>query len=230
MIKDYGTEAFTGRARAYVMARPGYPDEAIEYIRGLAPVDAVFADVGAGTGKLTELIAGYGYEIFAVEPNADMREQLAITLAPFSNARIVDGLAEATTLADHSVDVITCAQTLNRVDIDAFRIECQRISKLEPIVVSLYNYNPDEMESVLRYEKSTGAFYRNPVVKEFSNPIFLTRDKWILYFSSMEGVPRKGDLGYEKHIAEINEIFDRDNVGGVLCLNLVTKVYSEKLS
>ena len=48
------TEAFTGRAQAYMKARPSYPDEAMEYIYGLAPMGAVFADIGAGTGKFTK--------------------------------------------------------------------------------------------------------------------------------------------------------------------------------
>ena len=120
-------EAFTGRAQAYVKARPGYPDEAIEYISTLVPPNAVFADIGAGTGIFTELIAKYGYEVFAVEPNADMREQLAITLAPFPKTHIAYGTAETTTLADDSVDVITNAQALNRFDLDLFRAECLRL-------------------------------------------------------------------------------------------------------
>ena len=90
------TEAFTGRAKAYAEVRPGYPNEAIEYIYNLAPKKAIFADVGAGTGKFTELLARYGNEIFAVEPNEDMREQLAITLSLCPNAKIVDGTAENT--------------------------------------------------------------------------------------------------------------------------------------
>jgi len=34
-------EAFTGRAQAYVKAHPGYPDEAIEYIRKIVPPENV---------------------------------------------------------------------------------------------------------------------------------------------------------------------------------------------
>ena len=65
-------EAFTGRAEAYVQVCPSYPDEAMEYIRKLVPPGAVFADVGAGTGIFAALLARYGGEVFAVEPNSDM--------------------------------------------------------------------------------------------------------------------------------------------------------------
>ena len=203
---------------------------AINYIRTLVLLNAVFADIGAGTGIFTELIAKYGYEVFAVEPNADMREQLAITLAPFPKTHIADGTAEATTLDDNSVDVITNAQALNRFDLDLFRAECLRIGKPNPIVISLYNDDEvkGEYKGSPRYKKSTGAFYRNPVVREFPNPVYFTREKWLLYYLSMEGVPQESDAGYEVYTAELNEAFNRDNVDGVLCLKQITVVYSER--
>ena len=224
-------EAFTGRAEAYVEARPSYPDEAIDYIRKLVPPGAIFADVGAGTGIFTALLARYGFEIFAVEPNKDMREQLALTLASFTKAKIVGGTAEATTLADHSVDVITNAQALNRFDLNIFRTECLRIGKPNPIVITLYNDNEikGDYEGSPRYKKSTGAFYHNPATRIFPNPLFFTRDKWLLYYLSQEGVPQKGDGGYDAYAAELNEKFDRDSIDGVLRLNQVTVVYSEVL-
>jgi len=220
------TEAFTGRAQAYVKARPGYPVEAMEYIHKLAPTNAVFADIGAGTGKFTELLAPYGNKLFAVEPNADMREQLEITLAPFPNTKIFDGTAEATKLPDNSVDVIINAQALRKFDLDMFRAECIRIGKYNPIVITIFN-GGDKVSA--GYEKATGILYRNPDVYKFPNPQYFTRDKWLLYYASMEGVPLKGDAEYEVYTAELNEKFDRDNVDGVLCLNEVTYVYNERI-
>jgi ubiquinone/menaquinone biosynthesis C-methylase UbiE len=222
-------EAFTGRAEAYVQARPGYPDEAMEYIRKLVPPGAEFADIGAGTAIFTALLARYGCEVFAVEPNSDMREQLVIMLASFPKSKIVDGTAEATTLANHCVDVITNAQALNRFDLDKFRAECFRIGKPNPIVITVYNDDEikDDYIGSPRYKKSTGAFYRNPAMRIFPNPLFFTRDKWLLYYLSMEGVPQKGDAGYDAYTAELNERFDRDNIDGVLRLNQVSVVYSE---
>ena len=51
------TELFTGKAEAYAKARPGYPDAAMDYICTLVPPKAMLADIGAGTGKFTILLA-----------------------------------------------------------------------------------------------------------------------------------------------------------------------------
>jgi len=224
------TEAFTGKAQAYTNARPGYPDEAIEYICSLVKPDAVFADVGAGTGKFTSLIAQRGYEIFAVEPNADMREQLAITLAPFPNAKIVNGTAETTTIPSNSVDVITCAQAIGWFDLDAFRNECCRVGKREIIVVSLYNESPGDnhvpASHRLTSKQATDIFFNNPIVREFPNPIFYTRERWIQHNASISDNPQSSDDSYDIHTAKMNEIFDRDSVDGLLRIDLITKVYS----
>lgn len=48
---------FTNRAEAYAKGCPGYTDEAVDKIIEFAPEGAVFADIGAGTGKLTKKLA-----------------------------------------------------------------------------------------------------------------------------------------------------------------------------
>jgi len=222
-------EAFTGRAQAYTKSRPSYPVEAINYICKIMPQNAIIADIGAGTGKFTELLARHNYELYAIEPNADMREQLTITLAAFPNAKIINATAETTTLANQSIDVITCAQALNRVDINRFHAECCRIGRANPLVISLYNYEQGKTHSVLRYDKSTNAFYQNPSMREFPNPIYYTRDRWLQYHLSMEGVPQESDAEHEAYFAELNEIFNHGNENGVLRLDFVTIVYAEQI-
>jgi len=221
------TEQFTGRAQAYVKARPGYPDEAMEYIYKLAPMNAVFADIGAGTGKFTELLARYGNKIFAVEPNADMREQLTFTLVSFPNTKIYDGTGEATKIPDKSVDVIISAQALSKFDVEAYKAECLRIGKTDPIVVTLFNYE----QGFGNYEKPLKVLYKNPTVFDFPNPVYFTRDKWLLYHASMADVPMtESDVHYKEYTAELNEVFDRKSIDGILRHDLITKVYSERIT
>jgi len=222
------TEIFTGKAEAYSKARPGYPDAAMEYIRELVQPQAVIADIGAGTGKFTVSLARYGYDIFAVEPNADMRGELVTALTPFPNVKVVDGSAEATTLPDHSVDIITCAQALHWFDPEAFRAECRRIGKPDVLVIAIYNNTPGG-SSIAYSKQSTDVFFRNPDVREFPNPMYYTRESWLAYMTSHSHDPLPSDPGYDKHIAEVNAIFDSENVDGLICREVVTKVYSERI-
>jgi len=222
------TELFTGKAQAYAKARPGYPAAALDYIKSLVPPNAVFADIGAGTGKFAELLAKSGHAVYAVEPNADMREQLAIALGPYKNATIVNASAEATALPEGSIDAITCAQALHWFAPDAFRAECRRIGKPGVMVVAIYNDTPGG-SSVKHSALSTEVFFANPAVREFPNPILYTRENWRQYMASHSRDPLPSDPGYAAHIAEVNAIFDRESVGGFLRRNVVTKVYSEAI-
>lgn len=222
------TELFTGKAEAYAKARPGYPEEALNYIASLVSSGAVIADVGAGTGKFTEQLAQHGYKIFAVEPNADMREQLAVALQPFPNANVIDGTAEATKLTDKCVDVITCAQALHWFEPDAFRAECKRIGKPDALVIAIYNNTPGG-SSISHSKLSTDVFFTNPTVREFPNPTFYSRESWIAYMTSHSKDPLPTDPEYTAHISEVNAIFDRENVDGFLRRDVITKVFSERV-
>jgi SAM-dependent methyltransferase len=221
------TELFTGKAQAYANARPGYPDAALDYIKSLVPAHAVFADIGAGTGKFTELLAREGFEVYAVEPNSDMRKQLADTMATSPNVKIIDGTAEATTLPDHSVDVITCAQSLHWFDPDSFRLECRRIGKDNVLVIAVYNDTPSNSDFHGTVKLSTDVFYTNPSVKEFPNPIFYTRESWLQFMHTHSHSPLPDDPQYAAYMDEANAIFDRENVDGLLKRDVVTKVYWE---
>ena len=221
------TELFSGKAEVYANARPSYPPEAIDYIRNLVSPSAIFADIGAGTGKFTELIAKHGHNIFAVEPNTDMLKQLAVTLSSYSNAKVIAGPAENTTLPNNSIDIIICAQALHWFDINAFRQECNRIGKTDCIVVAVYNVNPAG-SSAIHSQNAPKAFFQNPTVREFPNPQFYTREQWINYMSTHSTSPLQSDARYDTHISEVNAIFDDRSVNGTLCNHVITKVFSER--
>lgn len=226
------TECFTGKAQAYAQARPGYPDEAIEFIRGLIKPDAVIADIGAGTGIFTLLLAQHGYRLYAVEPNADMREQLHFTLQSFPNATIVDGSAEATTLPDKSVDIVICAQALGWFDLNAFRSECRRIGKSNAIVISIHNEIPEENhipENRLTNKKAAESYFNNPIAHEYKNPINYYWDRWFQYNASISDNPQPADTDYNVYIAELRADFEQKSVDGQICLDMVTAVYYERI-
>src|SRR5579871_5753728 len=101
------TTRFSSRVDNYVRYRPGYPPEIVDLLRvecGLTKASAI-ADIGSGTGKLSELLLKTGCLVFGVEPNKEMREAGERLNVP--NFTSVDGTAEATTLPTKSVDFIT---------------------------------------------------------------------------------------------------------------------------
>src|SRR5207244_13391706 len=91
------TERFTGRVDNYARYRPSYPAAAIDLLEascGLSPA-AVVADVGSGTGILTELLLARGARVLAVEPNRGMRDAAEARLGGQARFVSVHGTAEA---------------------------------------------------------------------------------------------------------------------------------------
>ena len=68
-------ERFSSRTEAYVTYRPGYPEEIVGYLEKKISLckNKVIADIGSGTGKLSQLFMRNGYKVYAVEPNREMR-------------------------------------------------------------------------------------------------------------------------------------------------------------
>jgi len=221
-------EKFTGKAEAYAKARPTYAAEAIDHICSLVKPDAVFADIGAGTGKFTFQIAQRGYKVFAVEPNSDMRSQLNHSVESGKNVTVVSASAEFTTLDDQSVDVITCAQALHWIDPVAFRKECVRIGKRDCLVIALYNSSRSGDHDDHRKD-AVNKFFSKPQIITFSNPVSYNREGWLAYMNSHSHSPLPSDLSYELHIEAMNEIFDREQVGGLISRDIVTTLYVERI-
>ncbi|MDR3313699.1 MAG: class I SAM-dependent methyltransferase [Oscillospiraceae bacterium] len=177
------TERFTGKAAAYDRSRPDYPAGALECIRqqcGLAPGAAV-ADIGAGTGKLTRMLLAQGYNVVAVEPNAAMRTAATEQLGDSPALRLVAAAAEATTLADHSVDAITVAQAFHWFDHAACQTEFARILKPGGKAALLWN-SRDKDQPLPRKHGELMEKYRVREAVNIANPHAL----YATFFQSYE--------------------------------------------
>ncbi len=118
-------QRFSNRVADYIRYRPGYPSAIHEVLRaecGLRP-GHVIADIGSGTGFLSELFLKKGNRVFGVEPNEAMRQAGEEYLASFDGFTSVNGSAEATTLDDASVDFVTAGQAFHWFDQNAARRE-----------------------------------------------------------------------------------------------------------
>jgi ubiquinone/menaquinone biosynthesis C-methylase UbiE len=135
------TERFSTRVEHYVRSRPRYP-AALSTILGEAcglTSGSVVADIGSGTGILTELFLQNGNQVFAVEPNARMRHAGERLLNGDARFHSVPGRAEATTLPDRSVDIVAAGQAFHWFDRGLARAEFVRILKPGGWVVLIWN-------------------------------------------------------------------------------------------
>ncbi len=135
------TERFTDRVANYIRYRPDYPPEIMDYLRqktGL-PAGAPVADIGSGTGIFTRHLLGAGYDVYAVEPNSAMREAASELMKDYPNHHAVSGTATQTTLPDHSVALIVCAQAFHWFNNVETKTEFQRILKPGGTVALIWN-------------------------------------------------------------------------------------------
>ncbi len=132
---------FTGKAAIYSKYRPNYPEEYIDYLisfNKLTPNSRI-ADIGAGTGILTEQLVARGFKVWAVEPNFDMRTLAEKSLKSHPNFTSLPGTAEETNIENASMDLITVGQAFHWFVKDKFKRECQRILKANSNVAVVWN-------------------------------------------------------------------------------------------
>jgi len=104
--------SFDAAAPVYARARPGYPEQALDWLLPAHARDVL--DLGAGTGKLTAQLVARGLTVTAVEPSDRMRAELEAGLGEGVTA--LSGRAEHIPLPDGSVDVVLVAQAWHWVD------------------------------------------------------------------------------------------------------------------
>jgi SAM-dependent methyltransferase len=132
-------------AAAYAEHRPGYPAAAVRWC--VAPVGRDIGslrvlDLGAGTGKLTALLAGLGAEVTAVEPDPAMLEELRRGLP---SVRALAGSAERIPLPDASVDAVLCGQSMHWFDMSTAVPEIARVLAPGGTLAGLWNSDDDRV-------------------------------------------------------------------------------------
>jgi ubiquinone/menaquinone biosynthesis C-methylase UbiE len=156
--------SFARVADAYERARPGYPLAAVRWLAGEPPRDVV--DLGAGTGKLTRSLAALGHRVVAVEPLAEMLEQLRVALP---GIRAVRGTAESVPLPDGSTDVVTCAQAFHWFDHEAALVEIARVLRHGGRIALVWNVRDERVPWVS--ELSDAMVGRTGVDRGAAEPI-----------------------------------------------------------
>ncbi|MEM9917641.1 MAG: class I SAM-dependent methyltransferase [Bacteroidota bacterium] len=136
----------------YIRYRPGYPKAILELMAEEMGLEesAVIADIGSGTGKLTQLFLDEDHLVYGVEPNREMRRAAEDLLVEYDNFSSVSGSAEQTTLDNQSVDFVVAGQAYHWFEAAAFRKECLRLLPTEGWAVIVWNDREDEHSEFMK--------------------------------------------------------------------------------
>lgn len=132
---------FTAQVQNYLRYRPRYPSALVELLQRDCHLtqNHVIADIGSGTGFLTELFLKNGNPVFGIEPNPDMRAGGDHYLHMYPHFTSLAASAEMTGLADQSVDFVTVGQAFHWFPLEATKREFIRILAPHGWVVLVWN-------------------------------------------------------------------------------------------
>lgn len=243
---DY-TNRFSGKGEIYAKARPRYAAGLFDYLKNTmgVPAGSIFADVGSGTGIFAEQLLDCGYRVFAVEPNADMREKAEEKLSQNRNFVSVVGSDGNMNLPDKSVDYVTAAQAFHWFDAEAFRRECRRVLKPGGKVILIYNardmkadgikalanlhsrYDPEfhGFSNGMSHEKCVNFFPGTCDVFLADNTQMYDRQGYVNSVLSSSYSLKEDDARYAKYLKDIGKIFDTFSVDGLIAVPTETVAY-----
>ena len=149
------TSRFSDRVENYLKYRPSYPRALVDHLQNVSILDRgnVIADVGSGTGKLSEVFLERGFPIIGVEPNREMREAAELILSDCPKFESVEGTAETTGLPRQAIDLLICGQAFHWFNLPQTKVEWQRILAPDAWVALIWNERDTDSAFLADYEK-----------------------------------------------------------------------------
>ncbi|MFX0026475.1 MAG: class I SAM-dependent methyltransferase [Candidatus Hermodarchaeota archaeon] len=235
---------FSSRVENYIKYRPNYPPEIVKYLKEIDILkdNSIIADIGSGTGILSEVFLQNGNIVYGIEPNADMRKAAEKLLETYYNFISIDGSAEDTKLKVKSIDIITVGQAFHWFDIKQTQKEFKRILKQEGYVVLIWNnrkksgngFSSEYEKFILKYGKD----YKFTRKDEADINKFFKYEKEVFYnyqdfdFEGLKGrllsasyIPLEDNPEYEDMIKELENIFNKYQHDGLIRLEYDTELY-----
>ena len=245
---------FSTRVDNYAKYRPGYPREILSFLEfecGLAR-SSIIADIGSGTGILSQLFLKNGNRVIGVEPNGAMRAAAERLLEGYRHFVSIDGTAESTTLEPKSVNFVTAAQAFHWFDRNGARTEFSRVLAPGGWVVLIWNERRLESTPFLRACEALllkyGTDYRQVrhenvtgTIAEFFAPATFKLKSYEniqeLDFEGLKGrvfsasyTPERGAANFELMLSNLEQIFQENAKNGVVTFEYDTRVFYGRLT
>jgi SAM-dependent methyltransferase len=246
-------QRFSTRVENYIKFRPDYPSGVLDLLQTDCALrsDSIIADIGSGTGILSELFLKNGNQVFGVEPNEPMRKAAEQLLRGYDRFVSIEGSAEDTTLAAESVDLVTAGQAFHWFDPERARVEFSRILQRDGWVALFWNerrldttpflrdyealllrYGTDYQEVRHENVRTLIADFFSPAKHDFASFHNMQR----LDLESLKGrlfsasyTPEPGHPNFEPMLAALANIFSKHADHGVVDFIYDTTVYYGKL-
>jgi SAM-dependent methyltransferase len=247
------TERFSDRVDYYVRARPKYPAALLRFFQSqlhLSPAHVV-ADIGSGTGFLTELFVRNGNQTYAVEPNGPMRQAAEQYLGEWPNFHSITATAESTTLDNASIDFVTAGQAFHWFDPAAAAREFARILRPRGVVALVWNERVSEGSGFMAAYDQTIEKFRLPdesararlkadngeqeirkffgshtyQTATFDNPQLLDREGLIDRIVSSSNMPLPNQDRHAELLQNLHALFDTHQQNQSIAILHETRVY-----
>jgi len=250
------TRRFSNRVQYYLLYRPRYPSTILDFFRtelNLKP-EHVIADIGSGTGFLSELFLRNGNPVIGIEPNDEMRRAGDELLRAYPGFRSVKATAEETTLVDRCADFVVAGQAFHWFDATKARLEWRRILKLGGVAALIWNQRlTDNSDFARAYEHLLRQFatdyemvsHRTITASEealhrffepggcqlqvFENHQDLDCEGLKGRLLSSSYVPLAGDPRHKPMMTRVDRLFEEHQRDGVVRIDYATQVYYGRL-
>jgi len=238
---------FDGKALNYSKYRPRYPRRILRLLEAGVGLDnrSVVADIGSGTGILSELFLKNGNHVLSVEPNDEMRGIAERRLEKFGNRFVsVKGTAESTSLASRTVDLVAVGQALHWFGPES-RKEFRRILKGKRFVCVVYNDRRSNGRAETVYSKLVEEYGGDrgtvPEVDDTYISQFLGNDQFTKFsipnrqvlgyvgllgrLASASYMPGPGSQSWNALTRDVRDVIEHLGVRGRVTLHYLTRVY-----
>lgn len=254
MEKSYGD--FVGKARLYAKYRPSYSSRYKEYLTNSVgfSLESSVADIGAGTGIHTKVLADISDRIYCVEPDSSMLQICNEIFKNYGHIVTLLGTAECTGLSEESVEYITVAQAFHLFNYSKCLAEFQRILKKNGKLILVWNSKEHDnelfydVENVVkefcpRYKRNIHARYFSQDTYRFcfdsstyiftrlqhDSTEFLCKDVFVQRTLSASYAITRREALYHAFIEELENVFNKHSEKGTVKVPQSTVIYHGKI-